>query len=117
MDNVEEAEFILAHGTEALGHPSGDSLPMTLEELEKILEQCAAKKIPMVVANPDFVTVEARDLRVMPGKRLLGCLGGDHLIALFLLPLSVPPLFFLNDTSVTNPKTVHLSMLKQYSMH
>lgn len=67
MDNVEEAEFILAHGTEALGHLSGDSLPMTLEELEKILEQCAAKKIPMVVANPDFVTVEARDLRVMPG--------------------------------------------------
>ncbi|CAK9313169.1 unnamed protein product [Citrullus colocynthis] len=67
VDNVEEAEFILAHGTEALGHPSGDSLPMTLEELEKILEQCAAKKIPMVVANPDFVTVEARDLRVMPG--------------------------------------------------
>lgn len=67
VDNVEEAEFILAHGTEALGHLSGDSLPMTLEELEKILEQCAAKKIPMVVANPDFVTVEARDLRVMPG--------------------------------------------------
>ncbi|KGN47825.2 hypothetical protein Csa_018984 [Cucumis sativus] len=67
VDNVEEAEFILAHGTEALGHPSGDSLPMTLEELEKILEQCAAKKIPMVVANPDYVTVEARDLRVMPG--------------------------------------------------
>ncbi|KAG6585231.1 pyridoxal phosphate phosphatase [Cucurbita moschata] len=67
VDNVEEAEFILAHGTEALGHPSGDPLPMTLEELEKILEQCAAKKIPMVVANPDYVTVEARDLRVMPG--------------------------------------------------
>ncbi|XP_038886349.1 pyridoxal phosphate phosphatase isoform X2 [Benincasa hispida] len=67
VDDIEEAEFILAHGTEALGHPSGDSLPMTLEELEKILEQCAAKKIPMVVANPDFVTVEARDLRVMPG--------------------------------------------------
>ncbi|XP_023002867.1 pyridoxal phosphate phosphatase [Cucurbita maxima] len=67
VDNVEEAEFVLAHGTEALGHPSGDPLPMTLEELEKILEQCAAKKIPMVVANPDYVTVEARDLRVMPG--------------------------------------------------
>lgn len=87
MDNVEEAEFILAHGTEALGHPSGDSLPMTLEELEKILEQCIAKKIPMVVANPDYVTVEARDLRVMPGKKcLLGCLGGDSSPHLFFFP-------------------------------
>lgn len=67
VDNVEEAEFILAHGTEALGLPSGAALSMTLEDLEKILEQCVAKKIPMVVANPDFVTVEARALRVMPG--------------------------------------------------
>jgi len=25
------------------------------------------KLLPMVVANPDYVTVEARDLRVMPG--------------------------------------------------
>ena len=65
MENVEDAEFILAHGTEALGLPS-----MKLEELEKILESCAAKKIPMVVANPDFVTVEARALRVMPGKNI-----------------------------------------------
>ncbi|KAJ6421995.1 hypothetical protein OIU84_027016 [Salix udensis] len=67
VDKVEEAEFVLAHGTEALGLSSGTSCPMTLEELEKVLERCAAKQIPMVVANPDFVTVEARDLRVMPG--------------------------------------------------
>lgn len=67
VDKVEEAEFVLAHGTEALGLSSGASCPMTLEELEKVLERCAAKQIPMVVANPDFVTVEARDLRVMPG--------------------------------------------------
>lgn len=67
VENVDEAEFILAHGTEALGLPSGTSLPLTLEELEEILKQCAVKNIPMVVANPDFVTVEARALRVMPG--------------------------------------------------
>ncbi|KAF4355936.1 hypothetical protein F8388_025939 [Cannabis sativa] len=67
VDKVKDAEFILAHGTEALGHPSGVACPMKLEELESILEQCATKKIPMVVANPDFVTVEARALRVMPG--------------------------------------------------
>ncbi|KAF6164642.1 hypothetical protein GIB67_032870 [Kingdonia uniflora] len=67
VENAEDADFILAHGTEALGHPSGTALPMKLEDLEKILESCALKKIPMVVANPDFVTVEAKALRVMPG--------------------------------------------------
>ncbi|KAI4324380.1 hypothetical protein L6164_023925 [Bauhinia variegata] len=67
VENVEEAEFVLVHGTEALGSPSGDARPMKLEELEQILELCVAKGIPMVVANPDYVTVEARDLRVMPG--------------------------------------------------
>ncbi|KAK7252088.1 hypothetical protein RIF29_35803 [Crotalaria pallida] len=67
VENVEEAEFVLAHGTEALGTPNGNARSMKLEDLEKILELCAAKSIPMVVANPDYVTVEARDLRVMPG--------------------------------------------------
>lgn len=66
---MDDAEFILAHGTEALGLPSGGSESMDLEGLEQILELCAkrTKPIPMVVANPDYVTVEARDLRVMPG--------------------------------------------------
>ncbi|OMO62158.1 HAD-superfamily hydrolase, subfamily IIA, putative 3 [Corchorus capsularis] len=67
VENVEEADFILAHGTEALGLPSGAVRPMNLEGLEKILEHCATKRIPMVVANPDFVTVEARALSIMPG--------------------------------------------------
>lgn len=67
VEDVDDAEFILAHGTEAIGLSSGTSLPMELEDLEKILEKSAAKHIPMVVANPDFVTVEARALRVMPG--------------------------------------------------
>ncbi|KAF3613329.1 putative agmatine deiminase-like [Capsicum annuum] len=62
---VVEADFILAHRTEVLGLSTGAAIPMNLDELEKILHQCAAKKIPMVVANPDFVTVEARALRVM----------------------------------------------------
>nr|GMD43534.1 DAR GTPase 2, mitochondrial [Ipomoea batatas] len=67
VEDVQEADFILAHGTEAIGLRSGAALPMKLEDLEKILKQCADRKIPMVVANPDFVTVEARALRVMPG--------------------------------------------------
>ncbi|XP_077229043.1 haloacid dehalogenase-like hydrolase (HAD) superfamily protein isoform X2 [Tasmannia lanceolata] len=67
VESVEDADFILAHGTEALGRASGDSLPLKLEDLEYIIECCVGKKIPMVVANPDYVTVEARALRVMPG--------------------------------------------------
>lgn len=68
VEDVQEADFILAHGTEAMGLRSGAALTMKLEDLEKILKQCADRKIPMVVANPDFVTVEARALRVMPGN-------------------------------------------------
>lgn len=67
VNNVCDADFILAHGTEAIGLPSGDSLPTSLDDLENILVGCSRKDIPMVVANPDYVTVEARDLRVMPG--------------------------------------------------
>lgn len=67
MSNVDDAEFILAHGTEALGLPSGDPLPQSLDELEQVLMLALEKRLPMVVANPDYVTVEARDLRVMPG--------------------------------------------------
>ncbi|XP_028800399.1 uncharacterized protein LOC114755696 isoform X2 [Neltuma alba] len=67
VENVKDADFVLAHGTEALGTPSGDARPMSLQDLERILELCVSKRIPMVVANPDYVTVEARDLRVMPG--------------------------------------------------
>ncbi|KAL5997985.1 hypothetical protein ACLOJK_008919 [Asimina triloba] len=67
VENAADANFILTHGTEALGRSSGDAIPMKLEDLEQILEACARRKIPMVVANPDYVTVEARALRIMPG--------------------------------------------------
>ncbi|XP_031481795.1 uncharacterized protein LOC116251582 isoform X3 [Nymphaea colorata] len=67
VESVKDADFILIHGTEALGLSTGDALPMDLEDLELVLEHCADKRIPMVVANPDFVTVEERALRVMPG--------------------------------------------------
>ncbi|XP_044499352.1 uncharacterized protein LOC123220831 [Mangifera indica] len=67
VENVEEADFILAHGTKVLGLPSGEAHPASLEDFKKLLDLCAAKKIPMIVANPDYVTVEPRALRVMPG--------------------------------------------------
>ncbi|XP_078434839.1 haloacid dehalogenase-like hydrolase (HAD) superfamily protein [Wolffia australiana] len=67
VTDPETADFVLAHGTEALGRSSGDAIAMELPAMESLLELCARKGIPMIVANPDFVTVEARHLRVMPG--------------------------------------------------
>ncbi|CAA7027195.1 unnamed protein product [Microthlaspi erraticum] len=67
VENVEEADFVLAHGTEALGLPSGEVTPVSLDELEKVLEKSAARGLPMIVANPDYVTVEANVFHIMPG--------------------------------------------------
>ena len=69
MSDPDNADFVLAHGTEAIGLPSGNALPMDLRDLELVLQACSKKGIPMIVANPDFVTVEARALRVMPGEK------------------------------------------------
>jgi ribonucleotide monophosphatase NagD (HAD superfamily) len=69
VEDLEAADFILAHGTEAISLASGNGVKkMGLEKLEQILENAVDKGIPMIVANPDHVTVEARALRVMPGK-------------------------------------------------
>lgn len=67
VENPDNADFVLAHGTEALRMENGDLKPASLDELEALLSICAARGIPMVVANPDHVTVEARDLKIMPG--------------------------------------------------
>merc|ERR1712226_1120119 len=44
VEDVGEAEFVLVHGTEAMGTPSGTAIPTKLEGLEKTLEHCAAKR-------------------------------------------------------------------------
>eukprot|EP01018_Ginkgo_biloba_P013610 Gb_08391 [translate_table: standard] len=68
VEHLEGADFILAHGTEAIGLANGTSVqPKKLEDLEQILEHSVDSGIPMIVANPDHVTVEARALQVMPG--------------------------------------------------
>lgn len=64
----EEADFVLAHGTEVLGRGDGqDAVPKTLEEFRNLLQQSAARDIPLVVANPDVVTVSGTSLIPMPG--------------------------------------------------
>ncbi|EFJ22775.1 hypothetical protein SELMODRAFT_104227 [Selaginella moellendorffii] len=79
VEKPELADFILVHGTEALGTSHGSPKPATLEQLREFLEVGMKYNLPMIVANPDVVTVEARELRAMPG--MLGLeyekLGGD----------------------------------------
>ncbi|CAI7797759.1 unnamed protein product [Closterium sp. NIES-54] len=75
VESPEEADFILAHGTEAVGVAEAEkpARPASLDELAGLMRRAAeegrrrGRMIPMVVANPDIVTVEARALRVMPG--------------------------------------------------
>ncbi|GJP83166.1 hypothetical protein CLOP_g13360 [Closterium sp. NIES-67] len=91
VEAPEEADFILAHGTEAVGLAQGPNTtggtstsqvhteedkparPASLDELAELMRLAAeegrrrGRMIPMVVANPDIVTVEERALRVMPG--------------------------------------------------
>lgn len=65
------ADCIVAHGTEAVGTSvDGENAePRSLEELRGLLHACAAlpQAIPMIVANPDVVTVHGSELRTMPG--------------------------------------------------
>ena len=83
VSSPEEADFILAHGTEAIGgsrsssrsssssSSAGSSSPIELEALKILLEQAAhrnGKNVPLLCANPDIVTVNgAAGLVTMPG--------------------------------------------------
>ena len=65
---MEEADFLLAHGTEVLG--MGDGKPpikVALEEIKAILQKAAGRGLPLIVANPDVVTVSGNSLVPMPG--------------------------------------------------
>ncbi|KAL4539411.1 hypothetical protein Ndes2437B_g02211 [Nannochloris sp. 'desiccata'] len=72
----EDADCIIAHGTEALGTETTgtETIPTSLEKIKTVLTACAALRrqdenssIPMIVANPDVVTVHGTELRTMPG--------------------------------------------------
>mgnify|MGYP000081824771 FL=1 len=76
MEDPELADFVLVHGTEALGLRDGGIKPATLTEIDTVLSLAAGRGLPMVVANPDLVTVEARDLMIMPGIGYQIC--NDH---------------------------------------
>ncbi|PNH00061.1 hypothetical protein TSOC_014131, partial [Tetrabaena socialis] len=66
-------DFILAHGTEGLSLPGGGVAEVPLEELRRMLTALAeagrgGRLPPMVVANPDVVTVDGGGLVAMPGS-------------------------------------------------
>jgi hypothetical protein len=61
VSDPSSADFILAHGTEAIGLPGGSTQDMTLQQLQDLIQQCAevaqqrGRELPMIVANPDLV--------------------------------------------------------------
>jgi ribonucleotide monophosphatase NagD (HAD superfamily) len=68
VEEVEQADFVLAHGTECLGRGDGqEPVPIGMDQIRELLRAAAARQLPLLVANPDFVTVDGDELRVMPG--------------------------------------------------
>jgi hypothetical protein len=54
----DQADFVLVHGTEGLGMPDGSVELMSLEDLKEMVKRCGeCGAPPMVLANPDIVTV------------------------------------------------------------
>lgn len=62
MTDPADADFILAHGTEAIGLPDGGTRDTSLQELQDLVASCASAakqrgvELPMIVANPDLVS-------------------------------------------------------------
>lgn len=71
VERPQEVDFLLAHGTEAIGTAEGPPRVASIEEMKDVLRQCSQLPTPppLIVANPDVVTVEARALRSMPGQQ------------------------------------------------
>lgn len=71
----QNADCIIAHGTEALGTQVNgqNASPCSVEQMKEILSRCqeiAKQKgspMPLIVANPDVVTVNGDELIIMPG--------------------------------------------------
>lgn len=73
--DVDDADFVLAHGTETInGAGTSDAEraegaeDVPIERMRTILERAASRGLPLVVANPDIVTVGGESgLLPMPG--------------------------------------------------
>ena len=64
----DDIDFILIHGTEAFGRGDGaDAIETPIDDIKAFVERSARRRVPVVVANPDFVTVSGDALVTMPG--------------------------------------------------
>ena len=69
VTDPEEADFVLAHGMEVLNRGSAHpSLPVSLDDIQSLLRVAARRRLPLVIANPDVVTVDTTKLVPMPGQ-------------------------------------------------
>ena len=66
VQSVADADFILAHGMEAIGGATPKHV--TLDDLQSLLRQAATRGLPLIIANPDVVTVDTTHLVPMPGQ-------------------------------------------------
>mmetsp|Transcript_24016 Transcript_24016/g.48604 ORF Transcript_24016/g.48604 Transcript_24016/m.48604 type:complete len:326 (-) Transcript_24016:145-1122(-) len=78
--DVADADFVVAHGSGVVRGPGEDgeasiqSMGSFLEdgdmsEIDKVLEQCLARNLPLICANPDFVVMYSDNvIRYMPGN-------------------------------------------------
>ncbi|CAL5225478.1 g8300 [Coccomyxa viridis] len=107
VESIDEAEFLLAHGTECLGS-AGDAEPReaSLDEIRAVLEQGAKRDLPLLIANPDIVTVSGSGLIVMPGTfgRWYKEMGGQ--VVLLGKPASAIYEVALEMLEVQDPKQV-----------
>jgi HAD superfamily hydrolase (TIGR01459 family) len=69
VTDPEQADFVLAHGMEAVSGGSGQpALQVSLDDIKSLLRVCARRSLPLVIANPDLVTVDTTKLVPMPGQ-------------------------------------------------
>jgi HAD superfamily hydrolase (TIGR01459 family) len=67
VTDAAHADFVLAHGMEAVSN--GDSpVEVSLAEIRAQLQTAAARRLPLIIANPDIVTVDKTHLVPMPGQ-------------------------------------------------
>ncbi|KAK9810178.1 hypothetical protein WJX72_006196 [[Myrmecia] bisecta] len=81
----EDADFILASGTEALGRgDAAEPLEVEVDEFHRLMRCCTDRGgVPLICANPDVVTVDGTALRPMPGAfaKAYADMGGEvHLM-------------------------------------
>eukprot|EP00899_Mesostigma_viride_P012868 jgi/Mesvir1/21582/Mv04021-RA.1 len=97
VESVEEADFLLAHGTQAIATATAPSSPAkhgssspppspkplarpaSIDEMMTLFPRAVERGLPLIVANPDVVTVSGADLVPMPGTlaRRYKELGGE----------------------------------------